>query len=1082
MILWAPIAALTTKMTKQFPETKGVDFSRLEDELIDWWAQNRIFERCIENRRNEATFTFYEGPPTANGRPGIHHVLGRTIKDAFCRYKTLKGYKVNRKAGWDTHGLPVEIEVEKELGLDGHSQVEEFGIAAFNQACKESVARYKKDWDELTRRIGYWVDLEHPYITYETNYIESVWWLIKEIYQRDLLYRGYKIQWYSPGSGTVLSSHEVSLGYKEITDPSVYVRFPSRTDREFSFLAWTTTPWTLISNVALAVGPEIDYVKIEIKDGEHRGELLVLAEARLDVIKNDYEIRERYKGSDLVGWRYEPLFAFPDSEDTSRAWRVVGADYVSTEDGTGIVHQAPAFGAEDYEVAQAEGLPMFNPMGPDGRFTDEAPPLVAGEWFKDANKIVNRDLRERGLLFRQESYLHNYPHDWRKGTPLMSYPVESWFIRTTAVKDRLVDLNRTINWYPPAIRDGRFGNWLENNVDWALSRKRFWGTPLPIWMSDTDGSDYFEVIGSIEELRDKCDQELPPGDLIDLHRPYVDELTWAAPDGGTMRRVPDVIDVWFDSGSMPFAQWHYPFENKEEFEQSFPADFICEGLDQTRGWFYTLHAIATLVLDGVSFKNCVVNGLLLDENGEKMSKSKGNTLDPFATIDTYGADVVRWYMLSNSPPWDNMKFSVRGLTETRNKFFSTLENVYRFMTSYANIDGFQHTEALVPAQQRSELDRWILSRLNSTIKTVDDSFDNYDATRAARAVESFVDELSNWYIRRSRPRFWAAKKGGEGAHQISDQDKLCAYQTTYECLVAVAKLMSPIAPFFSEWLYRNLNDVTHLDTAESVHLCDFPHSNTASIQESLEQRMGIARTITTLVLLLRNKSHLNVRQPLSRILLVVGSGVEREIVESVKDIILDEINVKDIEYIEDSSAVVKRSAKANFKRLGSRLGKKMKPAAAQIAEFDDSQLTELLANGHLDLDIGDEVVRLGPEDVDILSEELGDWSVATEGRITVALDTQLTEELRGQGLAREVVNRIQMMRKSADLELTDRIRIEYRADGELKDAIQTHTKLICQETLALELNYSERPQGGFVESFDIGGHELTVAITVVEPG
>ncbi|MDA0824167.1 MAG: isoleucine--tRNA ligase, partial [Proteobacteria bacterium] len=607
-------------MTKRFRESKGVDLSEIERELLDWWEENKIFDRCIENRRDGETFTFYEGPPTANGRPGIHHILGRTIKDTFCRYKTLKGYRVNRKAGWDTHGLPVEIEVEKELGLDGRGQIEEYGIAAFNQACKDSVARYKKDWDDLTRRIGYWVDLDNPYVTYETNYMESVWWLIKQIYERGLLYKGYKIQWYSPGSGTVLSSHEVSLGYKEITDPSVYVRFPSTAEPGLSFLAWTTTPWTLISNVALAVGPDISYVKVRISEGDRTGELIILAEARLGVLTSEYEVIEKYTGNDLIGLRYVPPFTLPDAGDTSDAWRIVPASYVSTEDGTGIVHQAPAFGAEDYEVARREGLPMFNPMGPDGRFTSQAP-LVAGLWFKDANKIINRDLKDRGLLYRQESYLHNYPHDWRKGTPLMSYPVESWFVRTTAVKDQLVNINRTINWYPPAIRDGRFGNWLENNVDWALSRKRYWGTPLPIWISDKEDSEYFEVIGSIEELRSKCQTDLPADDLIDLHRPFVDEIIWPAPDGGTMRRVPDVIDVWFDSGAMPFAQWHYPFENKEQFDQAFPADFICEGLDQTRGWFYTLHAISTLVRGESCFKNCVVNGLLLDEKGEKMSKS-----------------------------------------------------------------------------------------------------------------------------------------------------------------------------------------------------------------------------------------------------------------------------------------------------------------------------------------------------------------------------------------------------------------------------------------------------------------------------
>tara|TARA_Y100000588_G_scaffold386516_1_gene482234 strand:- start:5401 stop:8613 length:3213 start_codon:yes stop_codon:yes gene_type:complete len=1064
-------------MTKQFPETKGINFSRLEECLLRWWSENEIFERCIENRNSGEPFTFYEGPPTANGKPGIHHVLGRTIKDTFCRYKTLKGFKVNRKAGWDTHGLPVEIEVEKELGFDGREQIEEFGIAEFNAACKSSVARYKRDWDDLTRRIGYWVDLEQPYVTYDTKYIETVWWLVKEIHRRDLLYRGYKIQWYSPGSETVLSSHEVSLGYKEITDPSVYVRFRSAVKKRLSFLAWTTTPWTLISNVALAVGPDIDYVEVKIIDGDSFGERLVLAEDRLDVIEDKFEITQRLKGSELVGSCYEPLFKLPNDEDTSQAWRIVPAEYVSVEDGTGIVHQAPAFGAEDYEVAQRESLPILNPVGPDGRFVEQTP-LVAGEWFKDANKAIIHDLRDRNLLFRQEPYLHNYPHDWRKGTPLMSYPVESWFIRTTAIKDRLVELNQTIHWYPHAIRDGRFGNWLENNIDWALSRKRYWGTPLPIWVSDKEGSDYYELIGSIAELRQKCGENLPPDDEIDLHRPFVDDITWPAPDGGMMRRVSDVIDVWFDSGAMPFGQWHYPFENQDAFTKSFPADFICEGLDQTRGWFYTLHAIAAAVFDEVSFKNCLVNGLLLDEVGEKMSKSKGNTIDPFEIIAAHGADVVRWYMLSNSPPWDNMKFSVRGLTETRNKFFSTLENVYRFMSSYANIDGFQYQETPIPLAKRTELDRWALSRLNSTIKIVDESLGSYDATRAARAVEQFVDELSNWYIRRSRPRFWAAKKGRNNNEGVSDQDKLCAYQTTYECLISITKLMSPIAPFFSEWMYRNLNDVTGIEAAESVHLSDFPHVGNDTIQPVLEHRMGIARTIVTLVLLLRNKSHLNVRQPLSRILLVVGDQLERSVVESVAGIILDEINVKTIEYIEDSHAIVKRTAKANYKRLGGRLGKSMKVAAQLIKQFDETQISQLTEDGAIDIDIDGAPIRLEIADVDILSEELGDWSVAQEGPVTVALDTYVSPELLSQGFSREAVNRIQAMRKSADLNLIDRIRISYFAEGRLREAIETHKELICHETLALELSFVEQPTGDNVETFAIGEQEFIVGILV----
>lgn len=1068
-------------MTKQFLETKGVNFSELEECLLEWWSKNSIFERCIENRNAGETFTFYEGPPTANGKPGIHHVLGRTIKDTFCRYKTLKGFKVDRKAGWDTHGLPVEIEVEKELGFDGREQIEEFGIAEFNAACKSSVARYKQDWDDLTRRIGYWVDLDQPYVTYDTKYIETVWWLVKEIHRRDLLYRGYKIQWYSPGSETVLSSHEVSLGYKEITDPSVYVRFRSTDNKSLSFLAWTTTPWTLISNVALAVGPDIDYVEIKIIEGDSIDERLVIAEARLDVIEDKFEITQRLKGTELIGSCYEPLFKLPNNEDTSQAWRIVSAEYVSVEDGTGIVHQAPAFGAEDYEVAQHENLPILNPVGPDGRFIDQTP-LVAGEWFKDANKVIIRDLRDRNLLFRQESYLHNYPHDWRKGTPLMSYPVESWFIRTTAIKDRLVELNQAIDWHPQAIRDGRFGNWLENNVDWALSRKRYWGTPLPIWISDKEGSDYYELIGSIAELREKSDVDLPPDDEIDLHRPFVDDITWPAPDGGMMRRVSDVIDVWFDSGAMPFGQWHYPFENKDAFARSFPADFICEGLDQTRGWFYTLHAIAAVVLDKGAFKNCLVNGLLLDEAGEKMSKSKGNTIDPFEIITTHGADVVRWYMLSNSPPWDNMKFSVRGLTETRNKFFSTLENIYRFMSSYANIDGFQYREVPIPLADRTELDRWALSRLNSTIKIVDESFGNYDATRAARAVEQFVDELSNWYIRRSRPRFWAAKKGRNNTEGVSDQDKLCAYQTTYECLISITKLMSPIAPFFSEWMYRNLNDVTGIEATESVHMADFPYVRKNTIQPALENRMGIARAIVTLVLLLRNKSHLNVRQPLSRILLVVGDQLERSVVESVGEIILDEINVKTIEYIEDSHEIVKRSAKANYKRLGARLGKSMKAAAQVIQKFDETQISQLTEDGAIDIDIEGTSTRLEIADVDILSEELGDWSVAQEGPVTVALDTYVSSELLSQGFSREAVNRIQTMRKSADLNLTDRILIRYFAEGRLREAIETHRDLICHETLALELSFVEQPTGDTIETFAIGEQEFIVAILVDKSG
>ena len=1057
-------------MVNRFYESKSLDLPALEQDMLAVWEREATFARSIELRDGAPGFTFYEGPPTANGRPGIHHVLGRTIKDVFCRYKTLKGFRVQRKAGWDTHGLPVEIEVEKELGLDGREQVERYGIAEFNRACRASVSRYKRDWDELTRMIGYWVDLDDPYVTFETPYIESVWWLISRIHQRGLLYRGHKIQWYSPGTGTVLSSHEVSLGYKEVTDPSVYVRFRAVDDPGLSFLAWTTTPWTLISNVALVVGPELDYVTVQYGD-----ERLLLAAARLGVLDGEYRVLARHQGRDLVGRRYEPLFQVAGVDYPAQCWQIQAAEYVTVEDGTGLVHIAPAFGAEDHEVGRQAGLPLVNPITADGHF-DATAPLVAGAWFKDADKPIIRDLKDRGLLFKRQDYLHNYPHDWRKGTPLMSYPVDSWFIRTTAVKDRLVDLNRTIAWHPPAVRDGRFGNWLENNVDWALSRKRYWGTPLPIWASDAPGSVYIEVIGSIAELREKCATPLPDDATLDLHRPFVDDLTWPAPDGGTMRRVPDVLDVWFDSGAMPFAQWHYPFENKEAFERAFPADFICEGIDQTRGWFYTLHAIATLVMDDVAFRNCVVNGLILDEKGEKMSKSKGNTVDPFDIVRRYGADVVRWYLMNNSPPWDNMKFSERGLAETRSRMFGTLENVYRFMASYANIDGFVYAEARLPPAERTELDQWILSRLNATARLADSAYAAYDCTRATRAVEQFVDELSNWYIRRSRPRFWAGKKASDSTQGVSLTDKLAAYQTTFECLAGLAVMMSPVAPFFSDWLYRRLHEVAPQTAAQSVHHADFPLCDDAVVQPALDRRMALARQVVQLVLLLRNRSHINVRQPLSRILLVTGAHIDRASVEQVRAIILDEVNVQNIEYVDDSSGVVRRSAKADFKKLGPRLGKQMKLVAAAIAAFSDADIRALLDSGRTVVATADGPVDVLADEVDILSEEIGDWSVASEDGITVALDVRIDEALRAQGYAREVVNRIQSMRKTRDLDLTDRIRVEYRASSALAAAIAEHAAFICSETLAVALVAAAQAQGKLVESFSIGDEQLEIGI------
>lgn len=1055
-----------------FREFKRFEHSQVEKEVLSWWDEHNIFARSIEQRSGAPAFSFYEGPPTANGRPGIHHVMARTIKDTFCRYKTMKGYLVMRKAGWDTHGLPVEIEVEKRLGLEGRHQVEEYGIERYNEACRKSVLEYKELWDDLTVRMGYWVDLSNPYITFNYKYIETLWWLIKQIYEKGLLYKGYKIQWYSPGSSTVLSSHEVSLGYEEVQDPSVYIRFAVDGQPNTYFLAWTTTPWTLISNTALAVGDDIEYVRVQHVDPHLGEEYLILARERLDVLKEEYEVLDSFSGSDLIGMTYRPLFPyFIDEVEEGEAWRVVSASFVSTDEGTGVVHMAPAFGADDYEVGRREGLPLFNPITPDGTFTEKAS-LVAGVWFKDADKTIVRDLRDRGLLYRHETYLHNYPHDWRKGTPLMSYPVESWFIRTTAVKDRLIALNKTINWQPETIGSGRFGEWLENNIDWALSRRRYWGTPLPIWVSDKPGSTYMEVIGSIQELREKCGDQLPADEELDLHRPFVDSLTWPAPDGGTMRRVPDLIDVWFDSGAMPFAQWHYPFENTEVFERSFPADFIAEGVDQTRGWFYTLHAIATLVKDSVAYKNVVVNGLVLDENGEKMSKSKGNAVDPFEVIERFGADVVRWFMMSNTPPWENIKFSERGLVETLRKFFNTLENVYSFFATYANIDGFRYSEARIPVSERTELDRWIMSRLNSTVRFVDEALGDYNPTRAARAIERFVEELSNWYIRRSRRRFW--KEGGK------QHDKLSAYQTVSECLLTLAKLMSPIAPFFGEWLFRSINEVTHQENVESVHLCLFPVVEEEAIDADLEHRMGLARTISSIVLSLRNQSGINVRQPLPRILVVAEGMVDEKSVERVRGIILDEVNVKDIEYVAGSSSVVKRSAKPNFKRLGKRLGKLMKPVNEQLRTMSDEEIQRFLDTGRLTLHVNGEAVELDREDVEISSEGIAGWLVGQENGVTAALDVTITTDLLLEGLARESVNRIQNMRKSADFDVTDRIAITYNGTEQVRSAIRKHEDWIRNETLALELDEAERPTGKLVESFEIGGDRLTVGLRRIE--
>jgi isoleucyl-tRNA synthetase len=1051
-------------MSKQFDEVKRLNFSKLEVETLKWWKDNDIFEKSVSTREEGIPFTFYEGPPTANGKPGIHHVLARTVKDMFCRYKTLKGFRVDRKAGWDTHGLPVEIEVEKELDLEGREQVEEYGVAEYNEKCRTSVLKYKDLWDKLTNRMAYWVDLDDPYITFDNDYIESVWWAFKTLHEKGLVYKGYKIQWYSPGSGTVLSSHEVAQGYEEVQDPSIFVKFKVEMADDVYFLAWTTTPWTIVSNMGLAVNPELEYAKIKLSEGD-RTEFYIMAKDCIDeVIDHDYEIVDEYKGEELVGWTYSPVFDYALEEfDKEEAWRVVPADYVTTEEGTGVVHIAPAFGADDYETGQKNDIPLFNPIDKDGRFTNQVPDFE-GEWFKDADKGISRAIKDKHLMYKHETYLHNYPHDWRKGTPLMSYPVESWFIRTTDVKDKMVDFNKKINWKPPSTGSGRFGTWLENNVDWAVSRQRYWGTPIPLWVSDKN-PEHVEVVGSVEELKKKAG--LPDDKELDLHRPHIDEITWEGPDGGTMRRIPDLMDVWFDSGSMPFAQWHYPFENKEKFKENFPADFIAEGVDQTRGWFYTLHALGTMLFDQPAYKNVVSNGLVLDENGNKMSKSKGNTVEPFEVIQEYGADTVRWYMMSNSSPWENLRFSEEGLQETQRKFFNTIVNTYSFFAMYANIDEFTYSGSQIPVSDRVEMDRWIISRLNTTVKLVDEYLDDYEPTKTARTIENFVDELSNWYVRRNRRRFWKEGKSLE---------KQAAYQTLYECLVDLSKLISPIAPFLGEWLYQRLNEVTEADE-ESVHISFYPTVEETAIDKQLEHRMELARQVSSMVLSLRNKLELNVRQPLSRIILPIEKEEDRQAIESVKDIILDEVNVKEVQFVDDDSGIVHKSAKPNYPKLGSKLGSKMKPVASKVSELTTEEITEYEETGSIELDLGDQgIVQLGEDSLEIIRTGLEGWSVETEKGLSVALDTELTEELVQEGLAREFVNRIQNMRKEADFDVEDRIIIGFDGSEKLEKAVSSMKDYIKSETLAEEISSDKLEVSDFVKNWEIGESESTISI------
>lgn len=1044
-------------------------YSALEADLLVFWKEHRIFEKSIDSRAGGKSFAFYEGPPTVNGNPGVHHVFSRTIKDLVCRYKTMKGFVVSRKAGWDTHGLPVEIAVEKKLGLKEKAAVESYGIADFNREAKALVMHHIGDtqtgWSKLTEQMGYWVDMQHPYITCTNDYIESVWWGLKQIFDKGLIYKDYKIVPQDPKSETVLSQAELALGYKEnVKDPSVYVKFklkPSSprlgSDADEYFLVWTTTPWTLISNVALCVGASIEYVKVRTNSG-----VLILAKARLSVLgapsdENPIEVLEAFTGASLEGKNYDQLFSY--LTPNKKAFYVTTGDFVSTDDGSGIVHIAPAFGADDYELSKKYDLPMLQPITRGGIFTKDVPDL-AGKFFKDADADIIASLKKSGNLYRKETITHRYPFSWRYDVPVMYYARESWYIRTTDVAQKMIALNKDINWCPPEIGSGRFGNWLEENKDWALSRERFWGTPLPIWVSedfsigDTDTSKVF-CIGSIEELKQgfidldgkqvQVSEALETNTIdLDLHKPFVDRIYFIK-DGKKFTRTPELIDVWFDSGAMPFAQWHYPFENKAEFERHFPADFIAEGIDQTRGWFYTMHAVSTMIFGKPAYKNLVVNGHLLDKNGEKMSKSKGNVVNPFEMMEKYGADSLRWYLISTSDPWLPKKFSEDDLHAAQRKFFRALTESYKFFVMYASVDGFEYKEPRIAAAQRAELDRWIISALNSLIKQVDAAYERYDLTAAARLIEDFtVEKLSNWYIRRSRTRFWKGK----------GDDQLSAYQTLYECLLTLTKLVAPVCPFISDMIYRGLNEATGKEEFESVHLAFFPTVEETAIDAELETRMKKAQTISSLALSLRKKAELKVRQPLRRILLPVAEPRDRREIEKVKGIILDEINVKAIEYVDDESGIVSKKAKPNFKILGPKHGKEVGGVAALVKNFSAAQIAEVEKSGKVEAEFNGRKIDIHAEDFDVLREDIEGWLVASDEalKLTVALDTELDASLRSEGLARELVSAIQGLRKDTGLEITDRIKVSLECSSVLTSAVKSNESYIASETLAAEIN------------------------------
>ncbi|NGM64763.1 isoleucine--tRNA ligase [Sphingobacterium sp. SGR-19] len=1134
-----------------YKEYKQLNLPEIGREILKRWESNNIFEKSISNRPANKPYTFYEGPPSANGMPGIHHVMARSIKDIFCRYKTLKGFQVKRKGGWDTHGLPIELAVEKTLGITKEDIGKKISVEAYNDACRKEVMKYTDVWNDLTQKMGYWVDLSNPYITYQNEYIETLWYLLKELYKKGLLYKGYTIQPYSPAAGTGLSSHELNQPgtYKDVKDTTIVAEFridktqvhPLITtlvdseEEDVAFIAWTTTPWTLPGNSALVVGKNIDYVKVKTFNqytglpvsvilaknliGKHfkaEGQQASFQDYKVGDKIVPWEIAAEFKGEALVGLRYHQLLPYVTNEELlEKAFRVIPGDFVTTEDGTGIVHASPTYGADDFRVCKEHGIPAIlvrDENGKDvptvdrtGRFvneiTDFAGRFVKEEYysaeeraekdFKPTDVLIAIKLKEENKAFDVKKYEHSYPHCWRTDKPVLYYPLDSWFIRTTAVKDKLVALNQTINWKPEATGSGRFGNWLENLVDWNLSRSRYWGTPLPIWRSADENEEI--CVGSLPELKTRLEQAIQSDvlnaeekavnqsyldkfgtDTLDLHRPYVDDIVLVSDNGQRMFREPDLIDVWFDSGAMPYAQWgidhdklarggEHPF--KDGYEDAFPADFIAEGVDQTRGWFFTLHAISTMIRGSVAFKNVVSNGLVLDKNGNKMSKRLGNAVDPFVTIDKYSADATRWYMISNAAPWDNLKFNEEGLDEVRRKFFGTLYNTYAFFALYANIDNFNYSEPDIAIEKRPEIDRWIISLLNSLTKEVDGYYADFEPTKAARAIQNFVDEhLSNWYVRLCRRRFW---KGDY------TEDKISAYQTLYTCLDTVAKLMSPISPFFSDRLYLDLNAVSKKEPYESVHLADFPAYHADLVDKDLEERMALAQDISSLTLSLRKKTGINVRQPLNKILVPVLDNAFQEKVEKVKELILSETNIKEISFITDTAGIIKKKIKPNFKVLGAKVGKDMKTVAAAIQSLNDEQISLLEHEGSLKLE--GTLYTIQPEDVDIIAEDVAGWQVANLGKLTVALDINITPELKKEGMSRELVNRIQNLRKEKGFEVTDRIKVTITQNTEIQEAVENNLSYICTEILANSIDFNAGPlESG--DTIEIDGTELRVIV------